>query len=76
MKGFDGLTGICGCVLNWLTTLNLDQENDQSFDIYYQFPNGHLFEALYKVRQLTDLTNPISAPACNGFAFRKVAVGL
>ena len=35
MKGFYGLTSFRGCVLTWLTTLNLDRGKDWPFDIYY-----------------------------------------
>ena len=41
MTTFYVLTNFCGCVLSWLTTLNLDRGNDRSFDIYYHnFPMG------------------------------------
>ena len=41
MKRFYVLTSFRGCVLSWLTTLNLDWGNDRSFDIYYHsFPMG------------------------------------
>ena len=41
MKRFYVLTSFRGCVLSWLTTLNLDRGNDRSFDIYYyNFPMG------------------------------------
>ena len=73
MKRFYGLTGFHGCILSWLTTLNLGRENDRSFEIYYHnFPIDiylkHFINAYrcvflnLKVCQLTDLTDSISAP--------------
>ena len=41
MKGIYVLTIFRGCILSWLTTLNLDRGNDRSFNIYYHnFPMG------------------------------------
>ena len=72
VKGFYVLTSFRGCVLSWLTTLNLDWGNDRSFVIYYynsridtylkHFVNAYRCVCWMKITSIDVLDGPYIRP--------------